>query len=654
MSFRLNQGLLLALLLVPSGLPAQVAEEKLSLSLDSLLGLNIGAAARHEQTSRDAPASITVVTAEDILRFGYETLGELLSGVPGFYSTYDRKYLYTGVRGFSRPGEWNNRILLLLDGNPLNEPYFGSVPVGNDLAVPLETFERVEVVRGPGSALYGSNAMFAVVNLITKRGKDINGGRVLGQFGTLGEIRGSVAFGKEWSNGLDLFLLASGMRSEGESLHFPEFEEDGEDGFARNLDWDRSFGFRGVARQGALTVSVLASHREKGIPTAPWETLFNVESSSLDTWYSLEGSWERRVGSGRTLHLRGFLNHYGLEGSYPYDPDDGGVFAEEATARWAGAEVRHTWDISGGHRLIAGGEVRRMSRTKYVSRDNSGLVGSSGHPFSLYSGFLQDEIHLGRRFLVTFGLRADKSGSRSAEFSPRAALVAQPNDGSTLKFLYGTAFRAPNQYELYYEDPGFHRLPEGLEPERLTTLEAVLEQRLADGLYTSFSVFRTVLDGFIDEGYDEETEETFFENRASARSRGAELGFLFRGRDGLTARLGYGYAAAEDTDSGLELSNSPKHLFRAAVSAPAVKGFKPAVEVRYDHSRWTVQETRTGSFFLANLILSTDGWLNGVEGSLAVKNVFDEQYRLPGGWEHLQDGITQTGRTVHLGLGYRF
>ena len=138
------------------------------LSLDSLLNTKISSAAKYQQTISEAASSVTIITAEDIQRHGYQTLPEALAATRGFYLSYDRNYAFLGARGFSRPSDYNNRILLLVDGNATNEGIFGGAPVGTDLGVPLSSLERIEIVRGPGSALYGTGAIFAVVNLVTK------------------------------------------------------------------------------------------------------------------------------------------------------------------------------------------------------------------------------------------------------------------------------------------------------------------------------------------------------------------------------------------------------------------------------------------------------------------------------------------------------
>ena len=126
----------------------------------------VSAASKFAQPTIDAPASISVVTAADIRRFGYRTLAEILRGVRGLYLTYDRNYVYAGIRGFGRPGDLNTRLLVLLDGHratPSNAD--GTVDIDT---MPQSLITRVDVVTGGASAVYGSDAVAGVVNLVYK------------------------------------------------------------------------------------------------------------------------------------------------------------------------------------------------------------------------------------------------------------------------------------------------------------------------------------------------------------------------------------------------------------------------------------------------------------------------------------------------------
>src|SRR6185369_10567471 len=149
-------------------LMAQAAHASEGLPLDALLNTRISTAAKYEQRVTDVPASVAVITAEEIARNGWHTLADALASVPGVTLTYDRGYTYLGVRGVGLPGDYNNRFLILLNGQPMVDGVSGAIDIGTALGVNLSSLARIEFVRGPGSVLYGSGAMFGVINLVLK------------------------------------------------------------------------------------------------------------------------------------------------------------------------------------------------------------------------------------------------------------------------------------------------------------------------------------------------------------------------------------------------------------------------------------------------------------------------------------------------------
>ena len=143
------------------------------------------------QPVTEAPASVSFITAEEIARYGYRTLADILRGVRGMYVTNDRNFSLIGTRGFAKPGDYNSRILLLVNGHRVNDNVFGQAEIGAEFGLDPAMFERVEIIRGPASSLYGDSAFFAVVNVITRSGASLDGASVTLEAGTLGHPAGA-------------------------------------------------------------------------------------------------------------------------------------------------------------------------------------------------------------------------------------------------------------------------------------------------------------------------------------------------------------------------------------------------------------------------------------------------------------------------------
>jgi len=151
------------------------------LSLEDLMRLDAGrvfGASERSQPVTEAPSSVSFITAEDISRYGYKTLADILHGVRGLYVSDDRNFSFLGARGFGKPGDYNSRILLLVNGHRVNDNVFGQAEIGAEFGLDPATFERVEIIRGPASSLYGDSAFFAVVNVITRTGSAMDGSSV--------------------------------------------------------------------------------------------------------------------------------------------------------------------------------------------------------------------------------------------------------------------------------------------------------------------------------------------------------------------------------------------------------------------------------------------------------------------------------------------
>ncbi len=637
--------------LAPSFALAQENGDAGVMSLDDLLSVEISSAAKYAQTTAEAAASVTVITREDMEVYGYRTLQEALAQVRGLYQGYDRNYTYLGTRGFSRPGDYNNRALLMVDGHVINENFYGSAVMGEDFAISLDMVERIEVVRGPGSALYGSNAMFAVINVISREGRDVQGLEAVVDGGRFGAKRASALFGREFDNGLNLMVSGSWYDASGQDLYFPEFDEpETNNGVAEGMDFERSGGGYATLRYGPFTFSGMAMSREKAIPTGAWETLFNVEQTTIDRQWFADSRFEKELGARGHFLLRGYLNGYSYDGVYPYE--DQYTETDRNESRWQGVEGQLRWDLSEANRLTVGSEFTDHSQARYFYEGDGEVYFDGDFPFRLFSAFVQDEIHLGSKWTVTVGGRYDQHSDVESAFTPRAALLFHPTDGLTLKGLYGEGFRAPSRYESHYDD-GWNIANPTVGPERVRTAEVVAEQRFSDRFHGTASLFSYRVTDLIDQVEIDGGENYQFQNSGTVDASGVEMELTYRGFNGVSGYVSHVYQSVEWGGGGA-LSNSPENITRMGLSVPVWGDVTVSAFGIHETARLTLWETETDPFTLVNLTLSTRQWLDPLSLSITLKNLLDEEYALPAGWEVPLTAVPQDGRSFRVSLGVAF
>jgi iron complex outermembrane receptor protein len=617
-------------------------------SLDDLLSQKVSASAKYEQTVRDAAASVTIVTAQEIETFGFTTLAELLSSVRSFYVSYDRNYDYVGTRGFSRPTDYNDRILLLLDGHAINENTYGQAPIGTDFALPLSSVERVEIVRGPGSALYGTYAMLAVINVITKSGGALDGLRASAALGSFGRKEAELTGGKRFASGLDVVGSARYLKVDGQDLFYPEYADEG--GVARGLDHDEAFAALVSARLGSSSLRAGASWREKGIPTGAYETIFGDQrAGTIDEREWVDLSHEFPISYDKALTVRAYYDWYRYDGTYPYDD---GLLTDHTRGAWAGGEARLTWDLSSGNRLTLGSEYRYNFRSTY-SFETAGVPQYDADIHSsITSAYAQDEVQLLRHLSLTLGLRYDHFSTSGSAVTPRVGIVYSYSQQGTLKLLYGEAFRAPSTYEALFQAPADAANP-SLTNERIRTYELNVEQRLTPWLHGTVSAYHYEMKDLIDPFLDSEGN-ILYRNHGTATANGMEVQLDTRLPGGLRATVSYALQAARDEDAAGEadlfgaenapLSNSPRNVLKAMVSGELFGAVTAGARFRCESPRLTVYGTESPSYCVTDLNLTSKP-LSGFSLSLAIRNLLDRRYATPGGVEHRQPAIEQDGRS---------
>lgn len=660
-----------------SGNCSTVADENIDLErlpIEQLLAMEVYGASKFAQKTSDAPSAVSIITAAEIKAFGWRTLADILSSIRGLHISNDRNYSYLGAAGLLRPGDYNTRFLLLVDGYRTNDSVYDQAAIGTEFILDLDLIERVEYVPGPGSSIYGANAFFGVINVITKRGRDVGGTEVALDGGSFGSRQGRVTHGWRAPDGTELLLAASAYRSRGQDLYFPEFDTpQTSHGVAEGLDYDRAHRFFVKAASGAFGLSLAHSDRNKGIPTASFSQMFNdPHSHTIDNQTLIDFTFRKQLSPVLDFSARAYAGRYAYYGDYAYDPVSPYVDRDGADARWWGGEVKWVSTRFDRHKLVFGAEYqhdyrRNQYNFKTESRDPSHIETSlddhrHGHRIGVY---LQDEITLRDNLLFNAGLRYDDNSSSGGITNPRMALIYKLNPATTGKILYGTAYRAPNAYEMFYEVPGIggQKANLSLRPERIRSRELVLEHYFSPASRLTAHVFHNTITNLISltsvapinaEPATGDGEQLQFQNIDSVRGRGAGLEYEHLWTNGSKLRTSIVQQHTVDGTSGATLVNSPRRLMKLNLSTPlAHDAWQLALEGQYVGRRKTLA-AEVGGYWLANLSLFSAHLVKGAELTASIYNLFGRRYADPGSEEHVQDAIAQDGRSFRIKLSYGF
>jgi len=627
-----------------------------SMSLEELMNVEVvTAASGYDQKVADAPSSVTMVTSADIRRFGWRTLAEILGGVRGFYTDYDRNYTYTGLRGFLVGGDYNNRILLLLDGHRLNDNLYGSAFMGSEQIVDVELIDRLEVVRGPSSSVYGTSALLAVVNIVTKKAAE--------EPGTQAEVGGGsfaarqVRLAHAGQAGAAAYLVSgSWYDSPGQKLYFEEFDDPSTNHGVADNDGDHYARFFGKLKFKDLSIEAAWASRDKEIPTASYGTVFgDPREKTRDDRALLDVRFEHPFPGGTRLLTRAYYDRYYYKGFYPSDYPPVTVNTDRSTADWAGTETLVRLKPLGGNMITFGGEYRLNMRDKLLAYDISPyFVYTDVEKRSAHVGlYVADDLDLSPKLTLSLGARYDRYPRLGETVNPRLGLIYHPT-GATLKLLYGTAFRAPNAYEESYVAPNFKTNP-NLDSERIETMEVALDKYVGTKLRIASSVYSFIATDLISLTLDPSDGMYVFRNVNKVRSEGVEVEVEQRWRRDMFLRLSHAWTSSRNVRTGTRLTVSPRNLSKLHLGFPVIgEKLSGGLEVQYTGSMLTTLGTVAPGYTVASLTLIAADLAPGLDLRAGVYNFLDTQYSNPGSVEHFQEVIPQDGRTVRLGLLWRF
>jgi len=521
---RWREALVLVVVLSTSAAQAEDTSD-----LESLLSQPVvsGASASAESATI-APATSTSVTAEELRRYGIASLDQAINFLAlGIITENPLGTVEVGTRGTLLNLDYGNHLLVVLDGHVLNEPWNGTAYFDRMVGVPFELIDHIEMILGPGSVLYGSNAMEGVINIVTKRAKDFTGLHVVAESELPISLRGGLGFGTElrlFDQPLEIIGQVEYYKRKGPSFDFApqDYGLDAITGEPRRFTTDPVgtgiWGGRSSpaalhydvpaaylrATFGDFQLALRGAEAKRGTPQG-WGNFNDPDKFSRDRWLSLDLQYRRALTRQLDISARLYGDLYDYLDSFPTASaeqcleyqTDGCLSLLVGASKWAGLEVRAPFDWFGDARFVTrpGVDVRVRhvsSNMRFVdaATDVSDTVSSYALTEKAVGAYLEQTAQPLEWVNLNAGARFDYDERFGSHLSPRVAAVASAWEGGALKVIYSEAFRAPSAYEAEYEDVTYQILPVNLRPEVVRSIEGSLEQRFA-GQRLLIGVFRT-------------------------------------------------------------------------------------------------------------------------------------------------------------------
>lgn len=653
------------------------------------------------QTLRRAPAVATVITAQDIANMGAADLDEVLETVTGLHvsrshGAYTPQYFIRGVAS-----DFNPQVLMLQNGVPVTTLYVGSRGViwGG---LPVQNIARIEVIRGPGSALYGADAYAGVINIITKGPQDIPGTELGLRAGSFQTLDSWVQHGGK----LGPLAVAAFLRT-GRS-----------DGFRKIIDSDAQTGLD----------ALFGTHAS--LAPGPVNTGYRAVDAGLELGYEkwrLHAGYKRRTDVGTGAGIAGAIDPVGRMGSFRTELDTGvgdvdlgpgwrlsanasylgyvqklsvpvqlfppgafggsfpnGAFGSPNTwerqlrlstaltySGWAG----HQWRIGLGHddlNLYRTREFRNFNVITSgpltgvpVPTPGGELIEApvadsflSPHRRRVAYAYVQDEWSFARDWTLTAGVRQDRYSDFGRTTNPRAALVWDASLDLTVKLLYGSAFRAPSFNEQY----GVNPVASGnaaIQPETMRTVEAALQWHAGRELQLNFNVFRYSMGDIIKTTPNPAPAPgATFRNAGSQRGNGAELEWVWDPRRDLRLAGGYAYQRSTDELNHGDAGYAPRHHLNARLDWSFASGSVLSGKLNHVAGRQRVfgdNRPPVADYTTLDLSLRTALADTGWELSAALLNALDADVREPSlPSAAIANDLPMAGRSVSLQATYRF
>ena len=650
--------------------------QKVEISLDETFDVFAGLVKqRHtevatgvKQSTQRAPAVTSIITAQDIEVMGVRTLQDVLQTVPGIQTSYNwyNVPIYT-IRGVS--SENNPEVLFLINGTRFNNVRLGAKSGfwGN---FPVNTIARIEIIRGPGSAVYGADAFAGVINIITKTAKDIEGTEVGARLGSFNTQDGWILHGHTWK-GFEIAAMLNFNHTDG---HQRIVKSDAQTVLDQQLNTQASLApgpYNASATDYNMQLDVIKNHwqfqtsvsktNDGGLGVGVGQALDNTQDAyeqrfTIDLMYHNSTLSDHWAVDARLHYL---LFEFG--GKYKVYPPGafGGMYPLGVIIDTATVEAQTQYEISGlysglnSHLLRIGAGHAYYDTPRAYEAKNFGihpLTGTMISPLELVNVtdtssisqpktsrtlryvFLQDTWTLNPQWELTTGLRYDWYSDFSSVTTPRLGLVWEPQTDLAIKLLYGRAFRTPSFNELYSQNNPVMIGNPKLKPEKNETWELAFSYHATDKLHLALNLFHyKIKDKIILTPYND--SDYGFANETSWQGQGSEFELRWKTSDRSSVLFNYSYQHTEDKTTKVILHNGSQHT--AYLRGDYLLGSKWYVDSQIHWvSDWprapNDSRPKLKGYNTVNLILRRKDIRAGrTNFALGIRNLFDTDVRYP-------------------------
>ncbi|MEN3044714.1 MAG: TonB-dependent receptor [Candidatus Hydrothermales bacterium] len=608
--------------------------------LEELFNLEVKVVSKYEEKIREAPSALTVITREEMENLGLRKISDVLNYCMGTLVWDTRDYEFAVFRGLVTLGDYNTRVLILLDGHIINEGWNSSVPIGDDFPIPFEAIEKIEIIRGAGSSIYGTSAFMGVINIVTKKeGKKICGNLIYPKRG--GELRGLIS---KSINKFNFYAYGSFADILYPDLNLPKIKVDypvnyeGDSiygGIAKDVDFSKRYFVASGVNTNNLDLKFVTYKRTVGTPYADYNAVYGEKENKIIDFHQFIDLFYQKSFNTLNLTVRAFWDHYFYNDFYHYaDPESsiapkGYVTPWKGEPFWWGVELmslfsKENLKLSAGfayqHKLcyqkvwfetLDGKKIRELKLTyPKVTQD-------------IYSPF--GEIKFSQKFGVfSFGARYDRYSDYGGIIAPRiGASLFLPKE-IIFKMVYAKAFRAPSVYEAYMEDSLSTAANPFLKPEIIESGEMQI-MWAGKSIYLSSGVFGQEIYNGITSIVENKLEK--FVNQKRLRVRGLESEIRFRLKNFETFTSGTFSRVYILKEKFEILEGTPEFFLKSGII------FK---DDKFSYSLWGIIKgsylDREGNKVKEDYILNTSFTLNirdGVGMRFLIKNLTNSDYKTP-------------------------